>query len=81
MPGDHQEGIEEAVRGEQSANSVLKKLLSIYQAVDMAIRGETKLRCNIISRVDAYRLALKKGAALLFATKDDLNAKDGELAR
>lgn len=81
MPGDHQSDIEAAEQQEAYVNSVLKCLLELDQAVDIAIRAEIKFRGQVVARVDVYKTALKKAAALLYAAKEDLIGKDGELAR
>jgi hypothetical protein len=84
-PGDHQAELARTEFIQSEANSLLKTVLSIHAAVEVAYRAEKSVRSKILrntsNQQSFLKLGLKKSAALLFAAKEELTAKDNELVR
>jgi hypothetical protein len=79
--GDHQAEIEAQEMKEDKAESNIKGLLHVQQAIQLGIKGVERERREADLKAFNLKRTLKKSAALLFAAKDELTNKNNELIR
>jgi hypothetical protein len=80
-PGDHQAEIDAEEAKADKADSKIKSLLQVDQAINIGIKGAQTVMKETALHALHLKRTLKQSAALLFAAKEELNNKNNELIR
>jgi hypothetical protein len=67
--------------GQDVGDWLVKSMLSLHRAVRSTLIGEEMIRDQFAVSSHVLKVSLKKASALLFASKRNMENKDGEIAR
>ena len=56
-------------------------MLGFYETVRSTLSREKMIRSKVADRAHSFKISLRKASALLFASKKNMEDKDGEIAR